>query len=449
MAKEEEQSSKGRGKVWWIWLIVLCTLGAAISYVDRTNMGIAIVPMASDFHWTTSQQGLVLGAFFLGYLLTQALGGWLADASVFGPHSGFVVLAMGEAAWSLFTVLTPLAAKWGLPWLVLARVLLGVGEGIGYPAIHSLIGKMVPRKYMNGAIASTCGGCYVGGVIALLASSPIAASEVLGWEYIFYIFGSVGALWLIPWIALWICAPPTSCNQSSDGDKLKCWRVFFTTKRVWVLLVTSFCNGWGFWVFMSWMPTFFKAKFGTELHDLGFYSFFPYLVQGVLSFVFGFFGDWILNRQFMALRTLRVGSQVMAMWGSGLFLMLAALTASNIYTGALHFTLSLGILALSTLGVNIAHLDLAPNHAGSLFGLLNSASVLSGVIGVPLSGLVLDWTGDNWTAVFALTSCIYFIGSIIWICMADLTPLDFDPTPPSIESEPTKSNVVVKEEETK
>lgn len=404
---------------WWIWLIVLCTAGATISYVDRTNIGIAIIPMAKEFHWSSSQQGLVLGAFFLGYTLTQILGGWLADSA---HLSGFGVLALGEALWSLFTVLTPGSAKLGLSWLITMRVLLGAGEGIGYPAIHSLLGKLVPRKFMNGALASTAGGCYLGGMIALLASSPIAAHENLGWEYVFWLFGSIGGLWLIPWSILWWTAPKSPSPNSSHKN---CWKVFFTTKRVYVLIFTNFCNAWGFWVFMSWMPTFYKAKFGTELKDLGYFSIIPYIVQAVVSFLAGFLGDWILHKQLISLRSLRIISQTIAMWGSGLFLMLSAVAAPNIYIGTMHSTISLGMLSLACLGANVGHLDLAPNHAGSLFGLINTASVFSGVIGVPLSGAVLDCSGNNWAAVFALTTLVYLVGSLVWIFMADPTPLDF------------------------
>lgn len=279
------------------------------------------------------------------------------------------------------------------------------------------------------AISSTAGGCYIGGVVALLASSPIAASKALGWEYIFWIFGAVGALWLIPWSLLswsFYSSTTNNINSSNISNSVNCWKVFLTTRRVWVLLFTNFCCAWGFWVFMSWMPTFYKAKFGTDLQDLGYFSIIPYLLQGIISILAGILGDWVLRKQWMSLRSLRVVSQTVAMWGAGVFLLLSVVAASNIYIGATHFTLSLGFLSLSTIGANIGHLDLAPDHAGSLFGLLNSASVLSGVLGVPLSGLVLDLTGNSWVAVFALTCGVYMVGSIVWIFMADLTPLQFN-----------------------
>jgi len=51
------------------------------------------------------------------------------------------VLTAGVALWSLFTVVTPQAAAAGTASLLAARVLLGVGEGVAFPAIHSIIGE--------------------------------------------------------------------------------------------------------------------------------------------------------------------------------------------------------------------------------------------------------------------------------------------------------------------
>lgn len=38
---------------------------------DRTNISVAIIPMANEFKWTNSEQGAILSAFFWGYMMTQ------------------------------------------------------------------------------------------------------------------------------------------------------------------------------------------------------------------------------------------------------------------------------------------------------------------------------------------------------------------------------------------
>jgi MFS family permease len=57
------------------------------------------------------------------YYFLQILGGIWADR--FG---GKVVLGFGVVWWSIATMLTPVAAKLGLPFLLIVRAFMGIGE---------------------------------------------------------------------------------------------------------------------------------------------------------------------------------------------------------------------------------------------------------------------------------------------------------------------------------
>ena len=78
----------------------------------------------------------MLSSFFLGYACTQILGGQMADRL-----GGKNVLGGGVALWSLFTLALPAAAAAGTAPLIATRILLGVGEGVAFPSIHSLIAR--------------------------------------------------------------------------------------------------------------------------------------------------------------------------------------------------------------------------------------------------------------------------------------------------------------------
>lgn len=60
-------------------LVSLSCLGLAISYADRSNIAIAIIPMSKEFGWDPAIEGAVFSCFFYGYMATQILGGYLAD----------------------------------------------------------------------------------------------------------------------------------------------------------------------------------------------------------------------------------------------------------------------------------------------------------------------------------------------------------------------------------
>ena len=109
-------------------------------YALRVNLSVAIVSMvqsnvvtgnnsnhystnSSEFDWDENTQGLVLGSFFFGYVLTQLPGGRLADS--FGSKW---LLFTGIFMTSVFTIISPLAAQTHYLLFVLCRILEGMFE---------------------------------------------------------------------------------------------------------------------------------------------------------------------------------------------------------------------------------------------------------------------------------------------------------------------------------
>src|SRR5437588_6014555 len=92
-----------RARVRWIligWMFAI----SAIAYLDRVNISIAGPSIEKDFHLGDVQLGWVFSAFVLGYALSQAPGGRIADR--FGPRR---VVTIGTIWWAVFTALTALA----------------------------------------------------------------------------------------------------------------------------------------------------------------------------------------------------------------------------------------------------------------------------------------------------------------------------------------------------
>ena len=60
-------------------VFVLTFLGCVIAYTDRVNISVAAVAMREQFGWSQTQKGVVLAAFFVGYLLFMFVAGLLAN----------------------------------------------------------------------------------------------------------------------------------------------------------------------------------------------------------------------------------------------------------------------------------------------------------------------------------------------------------------------------------
>jgi len=81
-----------------------------------------------------------------------------------------------------------------------------------------------------------------------------------------------------------------------------------------------------------------------------------------------------------------------------------------------------GAFALGGWGSN--HMDLAPRHAGTLMGITNTAGTVPGIIGVFVSGLILEWTG-SWILVFQVAAAINVFGLVFYLIFVS-TKKQFD-----------------------
>ena len=96
-------------------VVFLLCVANTICYADRTNIGIAVPLFVPD----KEDRGVVLSAFFYGYILTQIPAGYFA--SRFGVKS---VLAFGVIVWTIFDTST-IFVSGSLPLLILVRACMG------------------------------------------------------------------------------------------------------------------------------------------------------------------------------------------------------------------------------------------------------------------------------------------------------------------------------------
>ena len=70
--------------------------------------------------------------------------------------------------------------------------------------------------------------------------------------------------------------------------------------------------------------------------------------------------------------------------------------------------------AFVTGGFSVNHMDVAPKHAGTLMGITNTAGTIPGIIGVFLSGLILEATG-SWVLVFQVAAGVTLFGLVFFL----------------------------------
>ena len=83
-----------------------------------------------EFDWNEKTQSVILGSFFWGYIITNLIGGRIAELV-----GGKKVYGFGILLTSVLTFLTPMAARSSLPLFLALRVAIGFGE-VCYFFIH-------------------------------------------------------------------------------------------------------------------------------------------------------------------------------------------------------------------------------------------------------------------------------------------------------------------------
>ncbi|RLN22685.1 sialin [Panicum miliaceum] len=390
--EEEEEEQAQFPKRWAI--VFLCFSAFLLCNMDRVNMSIAILPMSAEFGWNPQTVGLIQSSFFWGYLLTQIAGGIWADTV-----GGKTVLGFGVVWWSIATALTPIAAQLGLPFLLVVRAFMGIGEGVAMPAMNNILSKWVPVSERSRSLSLVYSGMYLGSVTGL-AFSPLLIHK-FGWPSVFYSFGSLGAVWLTTWATKAYSSPLEDpgisaaekkliTSQSSAGEPVKTipWKLILSKPPVWALIVSHFCHNWGTFILLTWMPTYYNQVLKFNLMESGLFCVLPWFTMAVSANVGGWIADTLVSRG-VSVTTVRKIMQSIGFLGPAFFLTQLSHVNSPAMA-VLCMACSQGTDAFSQSGLYSNHQDIGPRYAGVLLGLSNTAGVLAGVFGTAATGYILQ-----------------------------------------------------------
>ena len=425
-----EDMDKSEASLMWprrYSIVALCVLAVFVCYIDRVNISVAIIAMQAEYGWSETTKGLVLSSFFIGYMLFMVPSGWLANRL-----GGKLVLGAAVLWWSIFTFLTPAAASFGLALLLAARIAMGAGEAAMFPSAYNLYARWVPERERSRAVALLIGGIPMGTLFALVITGWLVTR--FGWESVFYIFGVSGILWYLLWHYFGHNDPQTDprcstlereflTNNFQGLDKQSKnnvpqhipWKKFFSTPAIWALIINHFCSNWGFYMLLAWLPSYFSATLSLGIVNAGIYSAAPWLTMFLVGNIGGFVADNLVSRGFRLI-TVRKLMQVTGLLGSGLCFWMAqdvtsAPAALSLMCGAL------GFVALTWSGFVPNHLDIAPKYADILMGVTNTAGTIPGIIGIAVTGWLVETTG-SYASPFALCAAINLVGAVIWLFFA-------------------------------
>ena len=386
-----------------IVLLLLCLM-YFLTYIDRVNIATAAKDIQNDFHLSKTQYGFAFSAFGYPYLVFQVIGGRLGDR--FGPRKTLFVCG---AIWAIATATTGLAV--GLVSLIAFRVALGFGEGATFPTATRAMQGWTPSGRRGFAQGVTHSFARFGNAV----TPPIVAALMAWgtWRGAFAVLGAVSLVWVVVW--WWYFRddprdhpaitpedlarlPPPGAGKSAAPAVP--WRRLVL--RILPVTLTYFCYGWSLWLFLTWIPQFFRDSAKLDLKSSALYSSGVFLAGVVGDSLGGIISDYLLHRTGRVAFS-RLVVIVIGMLG-GAACLIPVLFTQDVVMLALCLSGGFFFLELVIGPIWAVPMDIAPQYSGTASGLMNSGSALAAIVSPPVFGYIVDRTGD-WH--------LPFIGSII------------------------------------
>jgi MFS family permease len=388
-------------------LALLCLM-YFVTYVDRVNVSTAAGTLQQEFGLSNTQLGFVFSAFAYPYLVFQIIGGWLGDR--FGARRTLLICGL---VWASATVLTGFAQ--GFLTLVLARVMLGFGEGATFPAATRAMSNWTVPSHRGLAQGLTHSCARIGNAI----TPPLVAwlIIVLSWRGSFVILGVASLAWVIVWTLYFRDNPRDHPGITQheldrlpahvDGRRATQTPWGALVRRMWPVTLVYFCYGWTLWLFLSWIPSYFLHNHRLDLKHSALFASGVFFAGVVGDTAGGLISDWLAQRT-SDLRLARRNLVMVGLVGAALSLVPLLLTRDIVVAA---ICLSLGFFfAELTIGPMWAiPMDIAPRYSGTASGLMNVGSALAAIISPVVAGWLIDTTG-NWTLPFVGSVLLLLIG---------------------------------------
>lgn len=405
------------------WAIALLVAGAiAISYLDRQTLPWAIKHIEADIPIGNQVKAALDSAFLATYGLMYLGGGWLLDR--IGTRRGFIVIMV---FWSLA------CASHGLAGSVLAlaasRLLLGFGEGGGFPAATRVVAEWFPARDRATAMGLINVGTAVGAVIAPpLIALILAHGDWMGlssWRWVFFITGAIGIVWVAGW--WWSYrAPDASFDDAGEQaavEEAPSLRALLARREVAGLMGAKFLGDAAWYFYLFWLPKYLFEAHAFDLKQAATIGWIPYAACGVGSLAGGYLSSHLLGRGLSANAARKI-----AMGVSVAVMPLVMLVPSATSVGMVIFIFSLAFAGQQSWATLVMTLptDLVPRGAlGKFAGLVGLGGAFGGIAMGQAAGWMLD-AGLGYTPVLTLAASLHVIAfALVCITIPRIAPLDF------------------------
>ncbi|KAG7210886.1 hypothetical protein KM043_012367 [Ampulex compressa] len=387
--------------------------------------------VSSDvYDWDEYTQGIILSSFYWGYIVTHLPGGMMAER--FG---GKYSLGLGILSTAIFTLLTPVAVKkGGATALIVLRILMGLGEGTTFPALNAMLAQWTPPEERSKIGSMVFAGAQLGTVFATSVSGFILHYSKIGWPAVFYVFGAVGILWFLIWVAICYNNPEehpfiSEAEVKFLHERMSAhthkrpppvpWRHLVKSVPLWALIAAQIGHDWGFFTMVTDLPKYMSSVLRYSIKSNGLLSSLPYLSMWLCSMLTSWLADWMITAGLMSRTNVRKLGTTIASLGPGAFIIAASYAKCERVLVVTMFTVGMTLMGTFYPGMKVNALDLSPNYSGTLMALVNGIAAITGMITPYIVGILTpNQTLTEWRLVFWIVLVVFVVTNLIFVLFA-------------------------------
>ena len=382
------------------WVIYLLGLSVLINYIDRSNLSIAAPLIKDELNISGAELGTLLSAFFYTYALLQIPAGWLVDR-----FDVKWVFGLGFFIWSASTAVTGLLH--GFVALLVARIVLGIGESIAFPAYGKIIGTHFKEDRRGFANAIVITGLALGPALGMFIGGNVVGR--FGWRPFFVVLGLAALLWLPPW---WAWMPRSTARPRPASEMFTGLLDILLQRSAWGTCLCQFSFNYASYFLVTWLPFYLTRERHLSMSEMARSGGLVYLLFATSATVFGKLSDrWVAaGASPTAVRkSLASGGNL----GMGFFLAISGVAPSSVYL----WTLAVAGIFMGMSSCNIWAMSqtlAGKEMVGRWTGVQNFVGNFAGAVAPWLTGFLLDRTGHFYWAFF-ITTAVVWLGAVSWI----------------------------------
>ncbi len=398
------------------WRIcALLFFATTINYIDRQVLALVVTDhtfladvglLGADGKLNKEMYGYLDAAFKAAYAIGFLIMGNLLDR--IGNRKGF---SLSIFIWSVAAM--GHAAVHSIPGIGAARFLLGLGEAGNFPGSVKTAAEWFPKKERAMATGIFNAGTNIGAILAPLMVPWLVLNY--SWRWAFIVTGSLGFIWLIFWLVMFRRPeehPKVSREElayiQSDPPEATAripWLRLLRYRQTWAFAVGKLMTDPVWYLYLTWLPTFFKEEHAIDIKSMFVPMAAIYLVSDVGSIAGGWLSSHLLHSGWSANRARKTTFLVCACAVTPIF---SAAFTPNIWA-------AIALIGLATAShqgwsTNLYTIvsDCFPKHAvASVIGIGGTCGAVGGMVMAALSGIIYQRFGP--APLFVYGSCAYLL----------------------------------------